>query len=152
MKLFIPLFSLVAMSAVASAFLPHVPMQGQGRALIPSSQSGQHVKQRIESARRIPIQRQRSSVGVVQTMGFFGLGLPEVAIILVAVAFVVGPETLGKIVRNSGSIASEFTDELKEVPEEFKKGLKEGERNAKSRTAKQMEKVPSDDVDDSEEQ
>jgi sec-independent protein translocase protein TatA len=155
MKLFSPLFVLLAMSAVASAFLPHVPMQGHGRALIPSSQSGtgQHLKQRIKSARRIPIpvQRQRRSVGVVQTMGLFGLGLPEIAVILVAVAFVVGPEKIGNIVRDSGDKASEFTDELKQVPTEFQKGLKEGEQNAKARTAKPMEKVPSD-VDDSDEQ
>jgi sec-independent protein translocase protein TatA len=155
MKLFSTLFILVAISAVASAFLPHVPMQGQGRAVIPSSISGtgQHLKQRIESARRIPIpvQRQRRSVGVVQTMGLFGLGLPEIAIIAVAVAFVVGPEKLGAIVRSSGETASKYTDELKNVPTEFQKGLQEGEQNVKSRKAKPMDRVPSDE-DESEEQ
>jgi sec-independent protein translocase protein TatA len=82
-------------------------------------------------------------------MGLFGLGLPEIAIILVAVVFVVGPEKIGSLVRASGEKASVYTDELKAVPTEFQKGLKEGEQNVKARNAKPMDKVPTD-VDDSE--
>jgi len=85
-------------------------------------------------------------------MGLFGLGLPEVAVVLVAVAFVVGPETLGKMLRGSGEKASEFKEELKKVPIEFQKGLEEGEVNAKSRTAKQMEKIPATESEESQEQ
>jgi hypothetical protein len=126
MKTFTSLFILVIMTAAASAFLPHVPMRGSS---IPSFQSGtgQHLKRRIESTQRIPVpvQRQRRSVGVVQTMGLFGLGIPEIAVILVAVGFVLGPGKLAKIARGTAEMTNEFKAELKKVPAEFEKGLDE---------------------------
>lgn len=72
------------------------------------------------------LQHQRKSVANVQTMGLFGLGAPEVAIILVAAAFVLGPQKLAELGKDAGKIAGE----LKEVPKEFQKGLQEGESNA----------------------
>jgi sec-independent protein translocase protein TatA len=88
--------------------------------------------------------RQRRSVASVQTCGLFGLGLPEIALILVAVVFLVGPEKLGELVRESGKTARELADELKNVPEEFQKGMEEGESEARSRKAKQMKPVDKD--------
>ena len=73
------------------------------------------------------LQRQRHSVAQVQTMGLFGLGAPEIGIILVAAAFLLGPDKLASLGKDAGKIAGE----LKEVPKEFQKGLEEGEAAAK---------------------
>jgi sec-independent protein translocase protein TatA len=90
------------------------------------------------------VQNQRKSVANVQTAGLFGLGLPEIAIILVAGLLVLGPEKISEMVRASGQVAGELKNELRDVPEEFKKGLEEGETNARSSKAKKMEPVPDD--------
>ena len=81
------------------------------------------------------LQRQRKSVANVQTMGLFGLGAPEIAIILVAAAFLLGPQKLAELGKDAGKIAGE----LKEVPKEFQKGLEEGEQQALSLKAKNEE-------------
>ena len=72
------------------------------------------------------LQRQRKSVAQVQTMGLFGLGAPEIGIILVAAAFLLGPDKLASLGKDAGRIAGE----LKEVPKEFQEGMKEGEAAA----------------------
>lgn len=91
------------------------------------------------SDRLLPIlQRQRKSVAAVQTQGLFGLGAPEIVIILVAAAFVLGPQKIADLGRDAGKIAGE----LKEVPKEFQKGLEEGETNARAAKAKSMEEPP----------
>jgi len=56
----------------------------------------------------------------------FGLGAPELVIILVAAAFLLGPQKLAEFGKDAGKIAGE----LKEVPKEFQKGLAEGEKQA----------------------
>jgi Sec-independent protein translocase protein TatA len=95
--------------------------------------------------------RQRRSVANVQMMGLFGLGGAEVAIILVIAAFVVGPQQISKMAGNmAGKVKGEYNglpDELKKIPSEFQKGFEEGSVNAKSRNAKQMELIPSEDED-----
>ncbi len=78
-------------------------------------------------------------------MSLFGLGAPEIAIILIAVFFVVGPQKLSEVARNAGSAASDFRD----VPKEFQKGLEEGEIEMRSRSAKPMEDVADSDDDGS---
>ena len=62
----------------------------------------------------------------VQTMSLFGLGAPELAIILIAAAFLLGPQKLAELGKDAGKIAGE----LKEVPKEFQKGMAEGEQEA----------------------
>eukprot|EP00559_Dactyliosolen_fragilissimus_P005679 CAMPEP_0184855572 /NCGR_PEP_ID=MMETSP0580-20130426/775_1 /TAXON_ID=1118495 /ORGANISM="Dactyliosolen fragilissimus" /LENGTH=130 /DNA_ID=CAMNT_0027350117 /DNA_START=74 /DNA_END=466 /DNA_ORIENTATION=+ len=74
----------------------------------------------------IAVQKQRRSMAPVQTMSLFGLGGPEIAIILVAAAFLLGPQKLAELGKDAGKIAGE----LKEVPKEFQKGLAEGEAEA----------------------
>jgi|EP01083_Nonionella_stella_P002840 sec-independent protein translocase protein TatA len=71
----------------------------------------------------VSLQNQRYSMAQVQTMSLFGLGGPEIAIILIAGAFLLGPEKLASLGKDAGKIAGE----LKEVPKEFQKGLEEGE-------------------------
>lgn len=106
------------MIATASAFAPIAP---QSFRLMVTQQT-------LPSNNNIPaaLQHQRKSVANVQTMGLFGLGAPEIAIILVAAAFVLGPQKLAELGKDAGKIAGE----LKEVPKEFQKGLQEGESNA----------------------
>jgi len=72
------------------------------------------------------VQNQRSSMASVQTMGLFGLGGPEIAVILVAGAFLLGPSKLAELGKEAGKMAGE----LKEVPKEFQDGLAEGEAQA----------------------
>jgi len=96
---------------------------------------GKHHK-RLAVSTPPSLRRQRRSAGSVQLMGLFGLGVPEIVIILVAAAFVLGPQKLTELGKDAGKIASE----LKEVPKEFQKGLEEGEVEARSRVAKPMKK------------
>lgn len=74
----------------------------------------------------VSIQQQRNSVASIQTSGLFGLGGPEIAIILVAGAFLLGPSKLAELGKEAGKMAGE----LKEVPKEFQEGLAEGEIQA----------------------
>mmetsp|Transcript_38283 Transcript_38283/g.44594 ORF Transcript_38283/g.44594 Transcript_38283/m.44594 type:complete len:159 (+) Transcript_38283:75-551(+) len=73
------------------------------------------------------LRRQRRSVANISTMSLFGLGGPELAIILIAAAFLLGPEKLAELGKDAGKIAGE----LKEVPKEFQAGMAEGEAEAK---------------------
>ena len=87
------------------------------------------------------LSRQRRSVASIQTHGIFGLGGLELAIILAAAAFLIGPQQLGKI---TGQFKTGLPDELKKIPEEFQKGVEEGETNARARNAKVMKPPPDD--------
>lgn len=69
--------------------------------------------------------------------GLFGLGAPELVVILIAAAFLLGPQKLAELGKDAGKIAGE----LKEVPKEFQAGLVEGEKLAKA--AKEV-KTPAD--------
>lgn len=70
-------------------------------------------------------------------MGLFGLGAPEIAVILIAGAFLLGPQKIAELSREAGKTAGE----LKEIPKEFQKGIEEGEVDARSKKAKQMDAV-----------
>eukprot|EP00566_Odontella_aurita_P035615 CAMPEP_0113596378 /NCGR_PEP_ID=MMETSP0015_2-20120614/40289_1 /TAXON_ID=2838 /ORGANISM="Odontella" /LENGTH=85 /DNA_ID=CAMNT_0000503859 /DNA_START=491 /DNA_END=748 /DNA_ORIENTATION=- /assembly_acc=CAM_ASM_000160 len=72
-------------------------------------------------------------------MSLFGLGGPEIAIILVAATFLLGPQQLAKMGKDAGKFAGEFKEEWKDVPEGFSKGFEEGQIEAKSSKAKEME-------------
>uniref|UniRef100_A0A7S2VF94 Uncharacterized protein n=1 Tax=Entomoneis paludosa TaxID=265537 RepID=A0A7S2VF94_9STRA len=110
------------LAAYAQAFAP-VSRGTFGAA--PSSPVAFNTQQ--ECSMPAALQRQRKSVAPVQTMGLFGLGVPEIGVILVAAAFVLGPQKLAELGKDAGKIAGE----LKEVPKEFQKGLEEGEAQAK---------------------
>ena len=59
----------------------------------------------------------------VVTNSLFGLGAPELVVILGLGAFVLGPDKLASMAKDFGKVAGE----LKDVPKEFKEGLEEGE-------------------------
>jgi len=95
---------------------------------------------------RQPQLRQRR--GSVRMQGIFGLGLGEIAVILVVVGFVLGPQNIGKLLRSSADRASALKDELDRVPEEFQKGMEEGESNVRARKAKRIKVVKDKDDDE----
>jgi Sec-independent protein translocase protein TatA len=86
----------------------------------------------------VKIRSQRQSIANVQVMGLFGLGGLEVAVICVGIGIVLGPQTIGNLIRSTGKTASEYKTELSKVPDEFQKGYEEGQIDARSRKAKQM--------------
>ena len=86
------------------------------------------------------INKQRKSISSIQTMSLFGLGVPELAVISIAIFFVLGPTKIVEMARSAGQTASDFRD----VPKEFQKGLEEGETEARSKKAKPMEEVDED--------
>ena len=55
-------------------------------------------------------------------MGLFGLGTPEIAIIAGVALLVLGPDQVKKLAKDVGKISAE----LKQVPEEFNKGVEVG--------------------------
>jgi sec-independent protein translocase protein TatA len=118
MKSFAVLF--FALLAMANGFAPVSRTFRTSSHIVPTSPS-------LVTHMPVTLQRQRKSVAPVQTMGLFGLGVPEIAIILIAAAFLLGPQKLAELGKDAGKIAGE----LKEVPKEFQKGLQEGESRAK---------------------
>ena len=76
-------------------------------------------------------------------MGIFGLGLPEIGIILVVAGFIIGPEGVGNMIGGfTGKVKGDLPDELKKIPDALQKGFEESTENSKARNAKQMEDVP----------
>lgn len=119
------IISLAALFGNTSAFAPGNAFGAHKSAVVPTSPFTQG-QAYIASNQPISIQKQRSSVASVQTMGLFGLGGPEIAIILIAGAFLLGPQKLAELGKEAGKMAGE----LKEVPKEFQEGLAEGEKMA----------------------
>ncbi|KAK1742057.1 hypothetical protein QTG54_007630 [Skeletonema marinoi] len=79
-----------------------------------------------------------------QLHSLFGLGPAELAIIGIAAIFLIGPSKLTEFTRSAGEVAGKEAaawKEIKNIPEEFQKGLEEGEIEGRSKKAKVMEKV-----------
>jgi len=79
---------------------------------------------------------------------FFGLGPGELILIAIAGLLVVGPTKLLRLSKEAGEVAGKTAsglgdewDEIKSIPEEFQKGVEEGEIEARSRKAKVMDKI-----------
>jgi sec-independent protein translocase protein TatA len=81
--------------------------------------------------------RGRKSLVDVSCQGLFGLGIPEIAIISLAAFFVFGPQFLTRFTAKSlGRDMGKLSNEIKDIPMQFQKGMEEGEIEAKSRNAK----------------
>jgi Sec-independent protein translocase protein TatA len=90
-----------------------------------------------------PIRSNKST----QLYSLFGLGPGELVIIAIAAIFLIGPSKLTEFTRSAGEVAGKEASawkELKNIPEEFQKGLEEGEIESRSRKAKVMDKVADD--------
>ena len=135
MQRFITLFTLLV--AAATAFAPPSAFVGTGRSVIASTTpfADKNVYQPPA------LQRQRKSMASVQTMGLFGLGAPELGVIAIAAAFLLGPQKLAELGKDAGKIAGE----LKEVPKEFQAGMAEGEKQARA-IKKEITGEPADDA------
>ena len=73
---------------------------------------------------------------------FFGLGPGELILIFLAGLIVIGPSKLLQFSKVAGKTAAGLGDEwseIKSIPEEFQKGMEEGEIEARSRKAKVMD-------------
>ena len=55
-------------------------------------------------------------------MGLFGLGAPELAIIAIAITFVLGPEQVTSMAKKIVPKVIEVGSDLKQLPDEFNKG------------------------------
>merc|ERR1712037_382221 len=129
MRLYIAtLTSVAALAGRASGFVPGSVFGAHTQATPATSFGKAQGPSRIEESQPIAIRQQRSSMASVQTMGLFGLGGPEIAIILIAGAFLLGPQKLAELGKEAGKMAGE----LKEVPKEFQEGLAEGEKQAQA--------------------
>ncbi len=119
---------------------PNHGLWPQEQRLVGSPSGGFH---RVELSFTHPtIIRQRRSVANIQSQGLFGLGGPEIAVILVVAAFIIGPQNLGNMLGQMKGGLDEVPDELKRIPEEFQKGVEEGETNARARKAKKIDVLP----------
>ena len=129
--------------AGANAFVPPAGVTSAGHpstsAQLPSINN---IPTSTSQQSHVALRRQRRSVASVQMQGLFGLGAPEIAIILVAVAFVLGPQKLAELGKDAGKMAGEYGKELKNVPEEFKKGYDETQSDIRAKKAKEMDPVP----------
>merc|ERR1712238_494984 len=119
---------------MGNAFAPSLPLKNVA---MMASRAGSIVPDMNTPYQPVSLQRQRKSIANIQIMGLFGLGAPEVGIILVAAAFLFGPDKLASLGKDAGKSAGE----LKEVPKEFQDGMAEGEANAKAMKAKEAEVV-----------
>ncbi|KAL9191398.1 hypothetical protein ACHAXT_001104 [Thalassiosira profunda] len=118
--------SIAALVGSASAFAPGNAFGAHKPAAVSTPFGRTQGPTYIAENHPAAIQKQRSSMASVQTMGLFGLGGPEIAVILIAGAFLLGPSKLAELGKEAGKMAGE----LKEVPKEFQEGLAEGEAMA----------------------
>ena len=135
--------------AGGNAFVPPAGVTSAGGShpstsaqLLPSFNNNNIPTSTSQQQSHVALRRQRRSVASVQMQGLFGLGAPEIAIILVAVAFVLGPQKLAELGKDAGKMAGEYGKELKNVPEEFKKGYDETQSDIRAKKAKEMDPVP----------
>ena len=89
-------------------------------------------------SRRMQITKPSST----RLQSFFGLGPGELILIFLAGLIVIGPSKLLQFSKVAGKTAAGLGDEwseIKSIPEEFQKGMEEGEIEARSRKAKVMD-------------
>ena len=86
--------------------------------------------------------RQITKPSSTHLQSFFGLGPGELILIFLAGLIVIGPSKLLQFSKVAGKTAAGLGDEwseIKSIPEEFQKGMEEGEIEARSRKAKVMD-------------
>ena len=101
----------------------------------PKHKSRRNERRTRQTRRRRERQAHKTRRSVV-TNSLFGLGAPELVVILGLGAFVLGPDKLASMAKDFGKVAGE----LKDVPKEFKEGLEEGEAAKAARILESGEK------------
>lgn len=84
-------------------------------------------------------------------MNIFGMGLPEIAVILVLALLIFGPKKLPEIGRSMGKAIRGFQEASKEFENEFKreaKQLEEATKTSKSQPEKTMTVASTDEAVD----
>jgi len=139
------ILALIALVVHVSAFAPnHITSSPSFISpLSISSVFQKHQTSYVIESKPLVLRRQRQSMAPVSSMGLFGLGAPEIAVILVAAAFLLGPQKLAELGKDAGRIAGE----LKEVPKEFQAGIAEGEKEAAKMKAEIEAKSPTKSVE-----
>ena len=131
MRLLSPLVALVALlSSSTSAFTAHARTWVQCRQ--PSAVSSFSVTPVSSFVAPLAGPKATAAATAVRSrsavsMSLFGLGGPEIAVIVAVAGFVLGPQKLAEMARDFGKVAGE----LKDVPKEFQEGLAEGDTAAK---------------------
>ena len=74
-------------------------------------------------------QRRKPAALSTVSMGLFGLGAPEIAVIVAVAAFVLGPQKLADLARDAGK----GVGELKDVPAEFNEGFQEASTSSETK-------------------
>lgn len=86
-------------------------------------------------------------------MNIFGIGLPEMALIMVVALLVFGPKKLPEIGRSLGKAIRGFQEASKEFENEFKREAQQLEEsitmNAKLESAKQVDNVTKKETENS---
>ena len=124
--------------AAAAAVCARVREQdARGHAIDARSSKTQEQAERATRATDAPSERpsHTKTRRSVVTNSLFGLGAPELVVILGLGAFVLGPDKLASMAKDFGKVAGE----LKDVPKEFKEGLEEGEA---AKAARVLEEAP----------
>ena len=108
-----------------------------------SQQSIMHHQKIIHPTFKRQITKPTSST---RLQSFFGLGPGELILIFLAGLIVIGPSKLLQFSKEAGEVAGKSAaglgdewSEIKSIPEEFQKGVEEGEIEARSRKAKVMD-------------
>ncbi len=76
-------------------------------------------------------------------MNIFGIGLPEMAVILVLALLVFGPKKLPEIGRSMGKAIRGFQEASREFESEFKREAEQIEQTVKNGSSSKSEKVAS---------
>ena len=115
--------------AVASGLrLPTRPVVLSGAAARPAAASP-------FAAPAQPAARATARRAPAPAMGLFGMGAPELAIIAGVALLVLGPDQVKKLAKDVGKVSAE----LKQVPEEFNKGMEVGKSELEAKKATTVE-------------
>ena len=87
----------------------------------------------VSAVRQATLAQSRSAAA--PQMGLFGMGGPELAIIAGVALLILGPDQVKSMAKEVGKVSAE----LKQVPEEFNKGMSAGQQELEARKAETLD-------------